>query len=97
MCTLEVKDMPTSSVAPGVAPSHKITFTEGSETFWFYYLMRTPDFRPFVRTRDDELVKHIYAKGTALPIEGFISFNLGSADYHLQRLSAHVFTVTSLK
>jgi len=71
MYTVEVKDMVSSDAAPGVQPSHKITYTEGSNQFWFYYFMRTPECRPFIRMKDDELVKHMYPKGIALKIEGF--------------------------
>jgi hypothetical protein len=98
MYTVEVKDMVSSDAAPGVQPSHKITYTDGSDQFWFYYFMRTPECRPFIRMKDDELVKHMYPKGVALKIEGFLSFNLGGlGDFHLQRLSSHVFTIAALK
>jgi hypothetical protein len=97
MYSVDVKEMPSSVAAPGVSPSHKITYSDGSDRFWFYYFLRTPECRPFVGEKDDELVKHLYPKGRALEIEGFLSFNLGPGDYHLQRLSPHVFTITALR
>ena len=97
MYTFDVRDMMSSNAAPGVRPSHKITYTDGSDQFWFYYFLQRPECRPFIRAKDDELVKHMYPKGIALEIEGYLSFNIGPGDYHLQRLSPHVFTITALK
>jgi len=59
--------------------------------------MRTSECRPFVRVKDDELIKQMYPRGWALEIEGFLSLSIGAADYHLQRLSPHVFTITALR
>jgi len=86
----------SSSAAPGVSPTHKITYSDGSDQFWFYYSLRTPECRPFIRAKDDELVKQMYPKSMALEIERFISFNIGPCDYHVQRRSRDTFTITAL-
>jgi hypothetical protein len=99
---VEVKEIPSSSAAPGVGASHQITYTlHGSGHLRFYYFLKTPECRPFVRVKDDELVKKMHENAKKLEIGGLISFEAGQGTdqgkYHLQRTSHDVFTITSLR
>ena len=37
------------------SPNDKFIYSDGSDKYWFYYFLRTPQCRPFVHIKDDEL------------------------------------------
>ena len=98
MSSPEVKEIPTSNDDPTVGATHKITYNVGSDRFsYYYFFLRTPECRPFVRTQDDEFVNELHRQGGVLHIEGSVSFKAQLGGYNVQRLSRDVFTVTSLQ
>jgi len=86
------------SVAVTKTASHKITVTDGSDTYVFWYIKADPKFRDFDKVKDLDLVKLIYAKASATPPVQFESVSVKPYnDYHLARIAPKEYTVEVLR
>jgi hypothetical protein len=97
--------MPSFEVSPGVAqpkygfsPSHKITITNDTDIYTYWYVQDPVTSRPFDEMNDHDLVRLMYEKGREYKIGQFESFAIGTErNYHLQRLGSHEFIIKSLR
>ncbi|MEX8499359.1 hypothetical protein [Leptothrix ochracea] len=82
----------------GFVPSHKISVTDGSDTFTYWYVQDPATARAFNSQEDRDLVELMHAKGQAFQLGQFESFAIGTdRNYHLQRLTIHEFLIKSLR
>ena len=82
----------------GLVPSHKISVTNDSNKYVYWYVQEPATARPFDSKKDRDLVELMHAKGHEFRPGQFESFAIGAdRNYHLQRLSSHEFLIKSLR
>lgn len=88
----------TKSLESTLYPSHKITITQGSDKYVYWYVKSQAAQEDFDKSKDSKLVRIMHAKGMEMNIGYFESFNLDRAkDYHLERRDSHEFIIKRLK
>jgi len=82
----------------GFVPGHKISVTDGANTFTYWYVQDPATARTFDLHKDRDLVELMHAKGQVFQLGQFESFAIGQdRNYHLQRLTAYEFLIKSLR
>ncbi len=97
MDSIEVNET-TEEIETVMLPSHKITITQGSDTYIYWYVKSPAISDNFDKTKDMKLVELMHAKGNEMRLGGFESFSIGGQkDYHLERKASHEFIIKRLR
>jgi hypothetical protein len=81
----------------GITPNHKISVSQGGDTYIYWYVRQDESCRTFSKSNDMDLVEFMHAKASSLRLNGFESFQLNrKKDYHLQRVSEREFVVKAM-
>ena len=87
----------TAQPGLGIVPSHKITISQGSDIYVYWYVKQNTNCRDFDILKDKKLVELMYSKGREMNLGIFETFQINNIrDYHLERRGSHEFIIKSL-